>query len=280
MPADDVVETLVMQREGDLVDVLRVDGGDDRIGRDVAEQGDLALQVLRDRVLAAADDHVGLDSAPAQLGHRVLRRLGLLLTRGARMGHERQVEIADVVASDVTAELADRLQERHDLDVADGAADLDDDDVDAVAAEAADPLFDLVGDVRNDLHGLSEIVAPPLLGDHRRVDLSRRRVRVLVEVLVDEPLVVPEVEIRLAAVLGDEHLAVLEGVHRAGVDVDVRVELAHRDPETTRLEEPAERGGGETLSERAHHTTRHEHELRHALLPSGVTPGYRSARNS
>ena len=50
------------------------------------------------------------------------------------------------------------------------------------------------------------------------------------EVLVDEPLVVAEVEVGLAAVLGDEDLAVLAGVHGAGVDVDVGVELAHGDP--------------------------------------------------
>ena len=106
------------------------------------------------------------------------------------MGHERQVQVADVVAPDVAAELPDRLQEGHDLDVADGATDLDDDDVDVLAPEPADPLFDLVGDVGNDLHRLAEIVAAALLGDHRRVDLAGRGVRVLVEVLVDEPFVV------------------------------------------------------------------------------------------
>ena len=94
------------------------------------------------------------------------------------------------------------------------------------------------------------------------------------EVLVDEPLVMPEVEIGLSPVLGDEHLAVLERVHCAGIDVDVRVELAHRDPEATRLEESAEGGGREPLPERTHHATCHEHELRHALLPAGITQGY------
>ena len=49
---------------------------------------------------------------------------------------------------------------------------------------------------------------------------------------VDEALVVAEVEVGLALVVGDEHLTVLERVHRPGVDVDVRVELLHRDPQT------------------------------------------------
>ena len=83
------------------------------------------------------------------------------------------------------------------------------------------------------------------------------------QALVDEALVVAEVEVGLAAVVGDEHLAVLERVHRAGVDVDVRVELLHRDPEAPGLEQPTERGGGEALPEGAGHTSGHEDVLGH-----------------
>ena len=59
------------------------------------------------------------------------------------------------------------------------------------------------------------------------------------QVLVDEALVVAEVEVGLTAVVGDEDLAVLEGVHGARVDVDVRVELVHGDPQAPALEQPA-----------------------------------------
>ena len=48
-----------------------------------------------------------------------------------------------------------------------------------------------------------------------------------------------------------------------GIDVDVRVELLHRDPEAPSLEQSAERGGREALPERARHATRHEDVLRH-----------------
>ena len=78
---------------------------------------------------------------------------------------------------------------------------------------------------------LAEVVAAALGREHRRVDRAGRGVRVAGQRLVDEALVVAEVEIGLAAVVGDEDLAVLERVHRAGVDVDVRVELLHRDPQ-------------------------------------------------
>ena len=171
--ADDVVEALVVQDQRQLVDVAGVGGVDHRALVDVAEVGDLALQVVAQRLLAAAHDHVGLDAAAAQLGDRVLRRLGLLLARRADERHQRDVDVADVVAPGLLAELADGLEEREDLDVADGAADLGDDHVDVVGGQAADPSLDLVGDVRDDLHGLAEVVAAALGGEHGLVDAAR-----------------------------------------------------------------------------------------------------------
>ena len=113
-------------------------------------------------------------------------------------------------------------------------------------------------------------VAAPLLGEHRLVDRAGGRVRLAGERHVDEALVVAEVEVGLAAVVGDEHLAVLEGVHRARVDVDVGVELLHRDPQAPGLEQPPERGGGEPLAEARRHSTGHEDVLRQDLALSPV----------
>ena len=137
-------------------------------------------------------------------------------------------------------------------------------------ATRSDAALDLVGDVRDHLHGLAEVVAAALGGEHRLVDRAGGGVGAPRQVLVDEALVVPEVEVGLAAVVGDEHLAVLERVHRARVDVDVRVELLHRDPQAAQLEQPAERGGGEALAERAGHAAGHEDVLRHRGPPSAI----------
>ena len=83
--------------------------------------------------------------------------------------------------------------------------------------------------MRDDLDGVAEVFAAALLVDHRLVDLPGRDVGGRDEVGVEEALVVADVEIGLGAVLGDEHLTVLEGVHRAGVDVQIRIQLLHRD---------------------------------------------------
>ena len=52
---------------------------------------------------------------------------------GARYGTSEHVQEEDVVAADLVADLAGRLQERQRLDVADGAADLGDHHVGAAA---------------------------------------------------------------------------------------------------------------------------------------------------
>ncbi len=58
------------------------------------------------------------------------------------------------------------------------------------------------------------------------------------EGLVDEALVVAKVKVGFPAIFCDEDLAMLEGVHRARVDVDVGVELLHRHPQAPALQEP------------------------------------------
>ena len=266
-PADEVgVEALAVQHLGDVVDRGRVGGGDHRLLVDVAHQRDLALDALGDLAVGAAHDRVGLDADGAERGHGVLGRLGLQLAGRADVRDERDVQEEAVVAADVVADLTGGLQERQRLDVADRAADLGDDHVDVGRAHRPDPVLDLVGDVRDHLDGVAEVVAAALLGDHARVDLPRRDVGDLAQVGVQEPLVVPDVEVGLGPVIGDEDLAVLERVHRPGVDVEVRVELLHGDPQTARTQQPTEGRGRQSLAQRGGDAPGHEHMLGGRLL--------------
>ena len=76
-----------------------------------------------------------------------------------------------VMARQIVAQLADRLEERQALDVADGAADLAQHEIEAVIA-VADEILDGVGDVRDDLDGGAEIIAAPLLGQDVLIDAA------------------------------------------------------------------------------------------------------------
>ena len=249
-PAYDVgVEALAVQHLGDVVDRRRVGGGDHGLLVDVAHQRDLALDRVGDLAVGAADDGVGLDADLAQRGHGVLGGLGLQLAGRPDVGHQRDVQEEAVVAADVVADLAGGLEERQRLDVADRATDLGDHDVDVVAPHREDAVLDLVGDVRDHLDGVAEVVAAALLGDHVGVDLTGGHVGDLAQVGVEEPLVVPDVEVGLGTVVGDEDLAVLERVHRPGIDVEVGVQLLHRHAETAGPQQAAQTGGREALAE-------------------------------
>ena len=117
--------------------------------------------------------------------------------------------------------------------------------------------------MRNDLDRRAEIIAAPLLGDHALVDAARGEVAVATGRGAHEPLVVTQIQVRLGAVLSDEHLAVLERAHRARVDVDVGVELDHRDLESAGLEDRTQRSSGNPFPQRGNDTTGDEYKARH-----------------
>ena len=257
--ADHRVEALGGHGQRDHVDVRRVDRGDHRVGRDAAVERDLLADVAGERPVAAQHQHVGLDADAPQHVDRVLGGLGLELAHRVEEGHQRDVHEGHVLAALLVAHLPDGLEERQRLDVAHRAADLDDDHVGRRGARGLpDARLDLVGHVRDDLHGAAEIVAAPLPLDDRVVDRAGGDVGDAAEVLVGEALVVAQVEVGLGAVLGHVHLAVLVRAHRARVDVEVGVALLQRHLEPARLEQGAERGGGDALAEAGHHAPGHE----------------------
>ena len=162
---------VILRRHG--VDARRVERRDHRFRADVAEQGDLGALAVGQRAFAAAEEDVGLDAEAGQLADAVLGRLGLQLAGGGDVGDQRGVDRERCCPRpSFVPQLADRLDERQALDVADGAADLAEDEVEA-SISARDELLDRVGDVRDHLDGGAEIVAAPLAGDDVLVDAAR-----------------------------------------------------------------------------------------------------------
>jgi hypothetical protein len=124
-------------------------------------------------------------------------------------------------------------------------------------------VLDLVGDVRDDLYGRAQVVTAALLGDHTLVDATGREIAVARGHGAHEALVMAEVQVGLGAVGGDEHFAVLERAHGAWIDVDVRIQLHHADPEAARFENGAQRGCRDAFPERGNDTAGHTDITRH-----------------
>ena len=214
----------------------------------VAERGDLLLHLAAQVPVAAAKQNVRLDADAEQFLHRVLRRLGLQFLRGSDPRHQREVNEYRVFAAKFLPHLADGFEERQRLDVAHRPADLDDRHVRAIGRNLAHGVLDLVGDVRNDLNGLAQVVAAALFQDDLLVDPAGRKVVVARERRMREALVVAQVEVGFRAVVGHKDLAVLERRHGSRVDVEVGVELHQVHAQAAALEQAADRCRGKTLA--------------------------------
>ncbi len=164
------------------------------------------------------------------------------------MGDQGHVHIQDIARSPVELELADGLQKRKRFDVPDGAADLHDGHIHPLGI-FQDLGLDLVGDVRNHLHGSAEIVAAAFFLDNGKIDLTRSEVASLGELGIGVPLVVPQIQVGLGAVIGDENLSVLERGHGTGINVDIGIKFLHRDPQATGLKQCAQGRRGKPLAD-------------------------------
>ncbi len=152
----------------------------------------------------------------------MLRRLGFQFAGGGDKRNQRDVHEERVLRAKFQPHLANGFEEGQRFDVADRAADFHDDHVHAVR-DLFEGGLDFVGDVRDHLHGLAEVIAAPLLGENSFVDAASGPVIVAGEFGVREALVVAEVQVRLRSVVGHKHFAVLKRAHRAGIHVQVRI---------------------------------------------------------
>ncbi len=160
------------------------------------------------------------------------------------------------------AHLADGFEERQRFDIADRAADFADHHI-HFARQLFDGRFDFVGDVRNHLHGLAEIIAAALALNDLFVNAAAGEVVGAGERGVREALVMAEIEIGFGAIVGDENFAVLERAHGAGIDVEIGIEFLQRDGEAAAFEQTADRRRRDAFAEGRDHAAGHENEFSH-----------------
>ena len=72
-----------------------------------------------------------------------------------------------------------------------------------------------------------------------------------------------QIQIRLGPILGDIDLTVLIRAHGTGINVDIWVQLLRRDLQPPRLQQPAQRGRGDALSQSGNNAACHENILCH-----------------
>ena len=130
-------------------------------------------------MLAAADDHVRLNTHSLQLLDGSLGGLCLQLTGCFNIRNECYMNEDRIFPAHLMLELADGLEERLAFDVADGSAYLDDGNMCILGCViAVKTALDLIGNMRNDLNRSSAVVSAALLLKHRPVNFSGSNIRI------------------------------------------------------------------------------------------------------
>ena len=263
----EIIEVVVAQHAGNAIDRIGVQQRDDRPLLHVGEQGYFLASALLDVHGAAAQQDIGLQANRSQFLDRVLGGLGLDLAGGSDIGHQGQVHQQGAAGAHFNLQLAGRFEEGQALDIPHGTTYFHHGDIGIAGAEY-DPALDLIGDMGNDLDGATQVITATLLAQHGVVHPAGGEVVGALHGGMGEALVVAQVQVGLGTVLGDEHLAVLEGAHGARVDVDIGIELEQGNPQASRFQHGCQGRGGNTLAQRGHHTTCDEDVTRHNSLLS------------
>ncbi len=269
LPADDVGKVVLLQHDGRLVQHRDGQVFNDAVGAHIAEQGNfLENALVGDRLVGAQHDDVRLDAHGLQLFDGVLGGLGLVLPRAFQVGHQGDVDEQAVLLPHLLGHLADGLQKGLALNVAGRAADLGDDHIRVgLLPHAVDEVLDLAGDVGDHLDSFPQVLPTALLVEHIPIHLAGGQVGKLVQIFIDEPLVMAQVQIGFQPVLGDIHLPVLVGAHRAGVYVDIGVQLLGGYFQPPSFQEAPQRRRCDPLTQSGNHASGDKNILGQLLLP-------------
>ena len=124
-------------------------------------------------MLGAQHQNIGLQTVLEQGFDRMLSRLGLQLAGSGQVRNERQMNQRRIAGSELVTQLTHRFDEGQRLDVAHRSADLGDNHIVLLALrQQLNAALDFVRDMRNDLHGLAQVLALALLVDHALINLT------------------------------------------------------------------------------------------------------------
>ena len=157
----------------------------------------------------------------------MLGRFGFGFAGSFDVRHQRQVHQHGTLRPQFDLELTDRLQKWLGLDIPHRTAHFHQGNVGITGTGDHTP-FDLVGDVRDHLHGATQIVATTLLTQDVLVNTTGGKVVALLHGGADKSLVVTEVQVSLSAIFGNKNFAVLKGTHSTRINIDIGIQLEHR----------------------------------------------------
>ena len=173
-----------------------------------------------------------------------------------------------ILTSNFSLKLSDGLQEGLALNISNRTTDLDNGyGIFILRPGGVESGLDLIGDVGNHLYGASAVIPVPLFVQDGPVYFSRSHIGIAIQTFVDKPLIMSQIQVCLRAVIRDEHLAMLNGIHGTGIHIDIGIKLLHGHMIPSGLEQSAQGGCRDPLSQTGNHTSGHKYIFYHTQTP-------------
>ena len=108
--------------------------------------------------------------------------------------------------------------------------------------------------MRNDLYGTAAVITAAFLLQNAPVYLSGRDIGVFVQTFIDKTLIVSKVKVCFYTIIRYKNLTVLDRIHRARIDIDIRIKFLHRYLVAACFQKTAEGCSGNAFSETGNNT--------------------------
>lgn len=232
---DGLDQTLLLEEEGNVVCRRNVVDGNDLLGFDLAEHGDLIDRTLLQWYITSASNlpqsalplqiqngrthQIRHQTSPSDITNSLLCGLGLLLSLNDR--NKRNMDLQEIVLSCPSLQLSHSLDKRRTLDISDSSSQLNNAHIrrligiiDGDACYTLDPILNRIGQMRHDLDSLSQVVTATLALNDVLVDLAGSDVVLASQGDVEIALVVSQVEVDFSSVVEYKDLPMSEAVSR------------------------------------------------------------------
>ena len=240
------VEPLRAECFGDGIDRFPVVHGEHAVHRHVGEHRNFLPDGLGGGVSGTTGYDRGLDARFHESLDAELGGLGFLLAENVRFQDIGEGDETSGIRTFLIGQFAQGLNKHPVLVIARRAPNLDEDDISgrsirtAGQGEFSQSIFDLAGDMGNNLHIAPEISALPLAIENGSEDLTGCCEILPGEILIQNPLIRPQIHIGFRAVIENENLSMPIGIEGAGVDVEVALQLDGGDGESLVLQQLGE----------------------------------------
>ena len=215
-----IVHMLLFHVKGHLINAPRVHGLDDMTRFHIAEKGDFLTEFRREFLLCPANDDVRMHALGLQFLDGMLRGLGLEFLGGLQIRNEGEVNAQEVFFRQLPLQLPHGFHEGLAFHIAHRAANFGDNDVIVPRQPQQEhPALDFVRNMGDNLDGLAQIGALPLLGNDGVVDSAGGDVIGLRGINAQKTFIVAQIKVRFRAVLRHITFPVLIGIERPGIDV-------------------------------------------------------------